>query len=107
VCYFPAVPGFQDATQGYVLHSINISFQHLFILLTSTDRYICYFPCHFQCYFPAVSGFQDAIRGYVMHSISISFQRVSMRVLADWLKLEGAALQQLLAEKVGATFDLG
>jgi hypothetical protein len=58
--------------------------------------------CHFLCYFPAVPGFQDAIRGYVLHSISISFQRVSMRVLGDWLKLDGAALQQLLAEKVRA-----
>jgi hypothetical protein len=62
--------------------------------------------CHFLCYIPAVPGFQDAIRGYVLHSISISFQRVSMRVLGDWLKLDGAALQQLLAEKVRLTIFL-
>ncbi|KAF6256180.1 eukaryotic translation initiation factor 3k [Scenedesmus sp. NREL 46B-D3] len=49
-----------------------------------------------------VPGFQDAIRAYVLHSISITFQRVSMRVLADWLKLEGSALQQLLADKAKA-----
>lgn len=50
---------------------------------------------------PAVPGFQDAIREYVVHSIGISFRRVSMRVLADWLKLEPPALKQLLADKVG------
>jgi hypothetical protein len=52
-----------------------------------------------HCYI-AVPGFQDAIRGYVLHSISITFQRVSARVLGDWLKLDGSALQQLLADKV-------
>lgn len=50
--------------------------------------------------FRAVPGFQDAIRNYVLHSLSITFQRVSLRVLGDWLKLDGSALQQLLADKV-------
>lgn len=50
---------------------------------------------------PAVPGFQDAIREYVVHSIGITFRRVSMRVLADWLRLEPPALKQLLADKVG------
>lgn len=49
----------------------------------------------------AVPGFQDAIREYVVHSIGITFRRVSMRVLADWLRLEPPALKQLLADKVG------
>ncbi|WIA43891.1 hypothetical protein OEZ86_010301 [Tetradesmus obliquus] len=49
-----------------------------------------------------VPGFQDAIRNYVLHSLSITFQRVSLRVLGDWLKLDGSALQQLLADKAKA-----
>jgi hypothetical protein len=46
-----------------------------------------------------VPGFYDAIRAYVLHSISISFRRVSKQVLADWLRVEGTSLQQLIAEK--------
>lgn len=47
-----------------------------------------------------VPGFYDAIRSYVLHSISITFRKVSKQVLGDWLRLEGASLQQLIAEKV-------
>jgi hypothetical protein len=47
-----------------------------------------------------VPGFQDAIRGYVLHSVGITFRRVHTRVLGEWLRLEGPALQALLAEKV-------
>ncbi|KAF8061074.1 RBBP9 [Scenedesmus sp. PABB004] len=46
-----------------------------------------------------VPGFADAVRGYVLHAVGITFQRVSTRVLADWLRLDGAPLQQLLADK--------
>jgi hypothetical protein len=95
-----AVPGFQDAICAYVLHSINITLQHTFQYPGLSHMLHCYSYCYF-----AVPGFQDAIRAYVLHSISITFQRVSVRVLGDWLKLEGSALQQLLADKVREWLD--
>jgi hypothetical protein len=38
--------------------------------------------------------------------MSVYVQCALWRVLGDWLKLGGAALQQLLAEQVRATFHL-
>lgn len=50
----------------------------------------------------SVPGFQDAIRDYVLHSMGTTFQKVSTRVLGEWLRLEGPALNALLAEKTKA-----
>lgn len=44
-----------------------------------------------------VPGFYDSVREYVLHTLGITFQRVSKRVLADCLKLEGQSLDDLIA----------
>lgn len=47
----------------------------------------------------SVPGFYEAVRAFVLHVVTITFAKVPKKILGEYLKLEGAALDKLIAEK--------
>lgn len=47
----------------------------------------------------SVPGFYEAVRSFVLHVVTITFAKISKKTLGEYLKLEGAALDKLVADK--------
>lgn len=50
-------------------------------------------------HFDAVPGFTEAVRKHILRSVKATFQKVTRSTLAEYLRMDGAALDELVTSQ--------
>ena len=62
-----------------------------------TARYVCKQYADLVDCFCAVPGFSESVRRHILRSVAVTFQKVTKATLAEYLRLDGSALDELVS----------